>query len=80
MIARGHWFCTVCDDVVYMTYERTTAKDVPCPSCGHCSCNFVPLKLSRAQIAAGWFDAMRRKVDEATNPELPDMGHHKTRR
>jgi hypothetical protein len=75
----GHWFCDNCDDVVFMSYERITSTNVPCPVCGHLSCNFVPQKLNRNTIAAGWFDAMRRAVDEAVNPELPDMRHYKKR-
>lgn len=76
---QGHWFCDNCDDVVFMSYERITQTNVPCPDCGHLACNFVPEKLNRSRIAAGWFDAMRRAVDQATNPELPDMRHHKQR-
>ena len=73
MRVKGHWFCDHCDDVVFMTYERVTATNVPCPVCGHLACNFVPASLGRRQIAAAWFSEMRRQVDEATNPELPEM-------
>lgn len=73
----GHWFCDNCDDVVFLSYENPTRKDVCCPNCGHLACNFIPHKLSRKILPAEWFEAMRRAVDEATNPELPDMRHHK---
>lgn len=72
-----HWFCDQCDDVVFMYYEKITSSNVPCPRCGHLACNFIPHKLSRSMVAADWFNAMRKAVDEATNPELPDMRHHK---
>ncbi len=68
---KGHWFCEHCDDVVFMSYERVTVKDVPCPVCAFPACNFVPEKLSRKMLPAEWFAAMRRKVDESVNPELP---------
>ncbi len=69
--SNGHWFCDHCDDVIFMTYERTSAKNVPCPVCGYLSANFVPARLSRKILPSEWFDAMRRAVDEAVNPELP---------
>jgi hypothetical protein len=74
---KGHWFCDHCDDVVFMGYEKITETNVPCPRCGHLACNFVPQALSRKMLPAEWFAAMRRAVDEATAPELPDMRHHK---
>ncbi len=71
MKVQGHWFCSgKCDDVVFMSYEHVTQANVPCPVCGELSCNFVPAKLNRKVIAAGWFDQMRRHVDAATNPQL----------
>jgi len=77
MSLKGHWFCDHCDDVVFMHYEKPTSKNVPCPCCSFPACNFIPHKLSRSQIAAHWFDEMRKAVDHAVNPELPDMRHHK---
>lgn len=74
--ASGHWFCEHCDDVVFMSYQRTEAKNVPCPSCGHLACNFVPARLSRKILPAEWFDEMRRVVAEAASSELPDQRHH----
>jgi hypothetical protein len=75
----GHWFCDNCDDVVFMHYEKPTVVNVPCPSCGHCACNFVPARLSRRLLPAEWFSAMRQAVDAATNPELPALvGRKKT--
>jgi hypothetical protein len=73
---KGHWFCNHCDDVVFMSYERTTAKNVPCPVCGHLACEFVPQTISRKMLPAEWFGAMRRAVDEATGPELPTQPRH----
>ncbi len=73
----GHWFCDNCDDVVFMSYERTNSRNVPCPVCGHLACNFIPSKLTRELLAADWFAAMRRAVDEATTPELEDQRGHK---
>ena len=73
MKVKGHWFCDNCDDVVFMTFERVTQHDVPCPVCGHLSCNFIPARLPRRVIAAGWFGEMRRQVDASTNPELITM-------
>jgi hypothetical protein len=67
----GHWFCDNCDDVVYMSYEAITQANVSCPVCGHLACNFVPQKLSAKILPAQWFEAMRQKVNESTNPELP---------
>ena len=74
---KGHWFCDNCDDVVFMSFEAYTSCNVPCPSCGHLACNFVPATLSRKVLPSEWFSAMRRVVDEAVNPELPTMAHHK---
>ena len=71
MRTSGHWLCNHCDDVVFMSYERITQTDVACPVCGHLACNFVPAKISRQMLPAEWFAAMRRAVDEATQPELP---------
>jgi hypothetical protein len=68
---KGHWFCDHCDDIVYMSYEAVTQKNVACPVCGHLACNFIPEKLSQKVLPAEWFAAMRRAVDAATNPELP---------
>lgn len=70
---KGHWFCDHCDDIVFMSYERITSKNVPCPVCGHCACNFIPHKISRAVLAAHWFEAMREAVDAATTPEIFDQ-------
>lgn len=66
---KGHWFCNHCDDVVFMAYQRTAEKNVPCPDCGHLACEFVPEKLTRAQLGEKWFDAMKRAADGT--PELP---------
>jgi len=71
MKIHGHWFCDHCDDVVFMSYEKPTAKNVPCPVCSFPACNFVPEKLSRKVLPSEWFDAMRKAVDDAVNPELP---------
>lgn len=68
---KGHWFCDHCDDIVFMTYEQRTQRNVCCPVCGHLACNFVPATISRAILPAEWFDAMRRIVGEATTPQLP---------
>jgi len=76
MKSNGHWFCDHCDDVVYMTYQRTSADNVPCPVCGWLACNFVPAKLSRRMLPAEWFAEMRRVVAEAATPELYDQRHH----
>jgi hypothetical protein len=76
MKSNGHWFCDHCDDVVFMSYERTSSHDVPCPVCGHLSCNFIPARLSRKILPAEWFDEMRRIVSEAATPELSDQRHH----
>jgi hypothetical protein len=76
MKSYGHWFCDNCDDVVFMTYERTTQSNVSCPVCGHLACNFIPAKLSRKLLPQDWFKAMHRAVDEATTPELMDMRTH----
>lgn len=67
----GHWFCDNCDDVVFMSFENTESKNVPCPVCGHLACNFIPDKLSKRNIHAHWFDKMREAVDKATTPKLP---------
>jgi hypothetical protein len=75
--SKGHWFCDHCDDVVFMSYEAVTQTNVPCPRCSYPACNFIPEKITRAMLPAVWFAAMRRAVDEATNPELPDMRNHK---
>lgn len=77
MAAKGHWFCDHCDDIIFMSFERTTQANVPCPVCGHLACNFVPAKLSRKILPTDWFNAMREAVDAATNPELPTSVHHK---
>ena len=71
MITKGHWFCDHCDDIVFMTFERRTQTNVPCPVCGHLACNFIPAPITRRMLPAEWFAAMRRAVDEATQPELP---------
>ena len=70
----GHWFCDHCDDVVFMAYEDTTSRNVPCSSCGHLACNFVPAPLSRSRLPADWFDEMRRVVE---HPELFDQRNYK---
>lgn len=80
MKTSGHWFCDNCNDIVFMSFERITQKDVPCPVCCHLACNFVPRKITRQILPAEWFEAMRRAVDEATNPELPDMRNHRSMR
>jgi hypothetical protein len=67
---KGHWFCDHCDDVVFLTYEKTNQKDVPCPSCGHLAANFIPSQITREILGHAWFDAMRRAVDEATTPDM----------
>jgi len=69
---KGHWFCDHCDDVVFMYYEKVTQTNIACPCCGHLACNFVPEKISRNMLPADWFKAMRKAVDEATTPLLPD--------
>ena len=74
---KGHWFCDHCDDIVFMSYEGITQKNVPCPRCGYLACNFIPETLSRKILPAEWFAAMRRAVDEATAPELPNLRQHK---
>lgn len=74
---RGHWFCDHCDDVVFMTYERKTSGPVPCPNCGRLEARFVPQALNRAVIAQEWFEAMRRAVDNATQPELYVQTNHR---
>lgn len=74
---KGHWFCNRCDDIVFMSYEKITVVNACCPTCGHLACNFIPHALSRKIIPAEWFDAMRRAVADATNPELPDQRPHK---
>lgn len=74
---RGHWFCDNCDDVVFMSYERRTQVNVPCPVCGYLACNFVPAKLSRKTIPEDWFKAMHRAVDAATTPDLYAQAHYK---
>ena len=76
MKSNGHWFCDHCDDVVFMTYQNTSAHNVPCPACGHLACNFVPARLSRKILPAEWFEEMRRIVSEAATPELSDQRHH----
>ena len=77
MTSQGHWFCDHCDDVVFMTYERTSRKDVPCPVCGYLACNFVPAKLSRKMLPADWFAEMHRRVAELETPEIFDQRHYK---
>ena len=77
MKIKGHWFCDHCDDVVFMSYEGITQVNVPCPVCGHLACNFVLMKINRKTLGEYWFDAMRRRVAEAVNPELPVMVNHK---
>lgn len=72
----GHWFCDNCDDVVFMSFEHPTRKNVPCPVCGHLACNFVPARLSRRVLPSEWFEAMHRAVDAATTPDLYDQRHH----
>jgi len=74
---KGHWFCDHCDDIVFMSFERWTQTNVPCPKCGRPECNFIPRTLSREILPAEWFNAMRKLVDQATNPELPSAVHHK---
>lgn len=76
----GHWFCDNCDDVVFMSYEAVTSKNVPCPVCGHLTCNFVPSRLTRKMLPSEWFAEMRRLVDEATTPEIFDQREHKQRK
>jgi hypothetical protein len=73
----GHWFCDHCDDVVFMSYERVTMRNVPCPVCGRLACNFIPRRISRKELGECWFASMRRVVDEATTPELDDLRPHK---
>jgi hypothetical protein len=73
----GHWFCDRCDDVVYMSYERTDQKNVSCPVCGHLACNFVPRKLGRKLLPAEWFNAMREAAAAAATPEIPTQLHAK---
>jgi hypothetical protein len=68
---KGHWFCDHCDDIIFMSYQKTDEKNVPCPNCGHLACHFVPAKLSREVLPQSWFDKMRDQVDRATTPELP---------
>jgi hypothetical protein len=69
--SEGHWFCDgKCDDIIFMSYERTAQKNVPCPRCGELSCNFVPRKLSRAVLPKDWFKAMHELVAANATPEL----------
>ena len=76
----GHWFCDHCDDIKFMTFERTSSKNVPCPDCGYLACNFIPAKLSRKILPAEWFEKMREVVAANATPELVDMRHHKEMR
>lgn len=76
MKSSGHWFCEYCDDVVFMSYQRTNESNVPCPVCGRLACNFVPAKLSRKVLPSEWFDEMRRVVAVAATPELFVQTHH----
>lgn len=73
----GHWFCDNCDDVVFMSYEKTSQRNVSCPVCGHLACNFVPAKLSRRRLSVDWFAEMRRVNAEVSTPELFDQRNHK---
>jgi hypothetical protein len=68
---KGHWFCDNCDDVIFMSYQKTSETNVPCPDCGHLSCNFVPAKLTRKQLGELWFAAAKELVAAAETPELP---------
>ena len=79
MKSNGHWFCDHCDDVVFMTYEKTSARNAPCPVCGYLACNFVPAKLSRKVLPVDWFLEMHRVATEAATPELYDQRPHKLR-
>jgi ribosomal protein S27AE len=63
-VEKGHWFCSRCDDIVFMSYRWRAEADVACPVCGYPACNFIPEKFSRRRIASGWFDAMRRKIED----------------
>jgi hypothetical protein len=74
--SQGHWFCDHCDDIVFMSYERTDQTNVPCPRCGRLACNFIPRKLDRKTLPKDWFNAMRELVAANATPELPDMRHH----
>ena len=74
--SEGHWFCDHCDDIQFMTYERTDQTNVTCPKCGWLACNFVPRKLSRKILPKEWFEAMKELVAEKATPELPTQTHH----
>ena len=74
---KGHWFCDHCDDVVFMSYENRDSKNVPCPSCGHLACNFIPAKLTRKMLPAEWFAEMRRVVAESETPEIFEQRYYK---
>jgi hypothetical protein len=67
MRKKGHWFCDACDDIVFMSYEKTEQTNVPCPACGHLACNLIPEKINRQTIGNQWFDKMR---DPVNHPEL----------
>ena len=67
----GHWFCNNCDDVVFMSYQRTDARAVCCPDCGRIACEWVPDKITRKQLGEVWFGKMRETVAAAETPELP---------
>jgi hypothetical protein len=63
----GHWFCDHCDDVVFLSYEKITSTNVPCPVCGYLACNFVPARITRNTLGEFWFAKMREAVE---HPEL----------
>lgn len=76
---RGHWFCDHCENVISMT-DDVAQTNVRCRECGHAACNFISYATKTivpTLSPAEWFAAMRRVVAEATNPELPDLQHHK---
>ncbi|MGN6555649.1 MAG: hypothetical protein ACTHLW_18225, partial [Verrucomicrobiota bacterium] len=35
----GHWFCTKCDDVVFL--HSSTASPAACPQCHHLTAEFI---------------------------------------
>ena len=70
---QGHWFCDHCDDVVFLSYERTEMKNIPCPDCGYLACNFVPAKIDRKVLGQWWFDHMKTVAAESATPELYDQ-------
>lgn len=77
MAKKGHWFCDHCDDVVYMSYEATSQKNVSCPRCGYLACNFVPGTISRRILPEEWFARMREAAGVLATPEIPTQVHAK---